>query len=118
MTAKSGGTATITARSDDGTNITAKCAVTVLGNVKLSLSAKKGAVTAKWSKSAGSQYQIQRSMKKNSGFKTVATTSKTSYTDKKVKKGKTYYYKVRTVKKVGGKAVYGNFTKPAAVKVK
>lgn len=118
VTAKGGGTATITARSDDGTNVTAKCTVTVVGNVKLSLSSKKGTVTAKWTKSAGSKYQIQRSTKKNSGFKTIATTSKNSYADKKVKKGKTYYYKVRAMKAVKGSTVYGNFTKPAKVKVK
>lgn len=116
--AKGGGTATITARSDDGSNVTAKCAVTVVGNVKLTLTGKKGTVTAKWTKSAGSKYQIQRSTKKNSGFKTIATTSKTSYTDKKVKKGQTYYYKVRAMKAVKGKPVYGNFTKTAKIKVK
>lgn len=117
VTAKKGGTARITARIN-GSSAAAICTVTVLGNVTLKATAKKGVVTAKWSKSAGSQYQLQRSTKKNSGFKTIATTSKTIYKDKKAKKGKTYYYKVRTVKKVNGKNVYGNFTKPAAVKVK
>ncbi len=39
-------------------------------------------------------YNVYRSTKKDSGYALVGTSAKTSYTDKKVKAGKTYYYKV------------------------
>ena len=57
--------------------------------------AKGGKVTISINKAAGAKkYVIYRSTKKNKGFAAVGTTKKTSYVDKKVKKGKTYYYKV------------------------
>ena len=43
------------------------------------------------------RYEIQRSTKKDSGYKTIATTTSTSYIDEDLKCGKTYYYKVRAV---------------------
>lgn len=39
-------------------------------------------------------YEIYRSTKISSGYQSVGYTTKTSYTDKTVKAGKTYYYKV------------------------
>lgn len=55
-------------------------------------------------------YVIYRSTKKNSGFKkiaTVRTNTKVSYTDKTVKKNKTYYYRIKAYKKLDGKIFYG-----------
>lgn len=48
-------------------------------------------------------YEIYRSTKLSSGYKMVGTTTKTSYTDKSVKAGKTYYYRIVTK---GRKAAY------------
>lgn len=45
------------------------------------------------------EYEIQRSTKKNSGYKTIKTTTTTSYVDASVKCGTTYYYRVRAVNK-------------------
>ena len=58
-------------------------------------------VTWKKAKSA-KKYQVYVSTKKNKGFKKVVTTSKTSYTVKKLNKkalkvGKKYYVKVRGI---------------------
>lgn len=39
-------------------------------------------------------YEIYRSAKASSGYKKIGTAAKTSYTDKSVKTGKTYYYKI------------------------
>lgn len=60
------------------------------------LTTKKGSVTVSINKVAGaSSYDIYRSTSaKANTFKLVASTKKLAYTDKKVSKGKTYYYKV------------------------
>lgn len=71
-----------------------------VGKVKIkSYKKTKTTIRLKWSKfsSSVSGYMIYRSTKKSSGYKKIKTVSskKTSYTDKKLKKGKTYYYKIR-----------------------
>ena len=66
---------------------------------KLKAAAGKGRVTVTYKKAAGGKkYEIHRSAQKKSGYKKIAVTSKTKYVDKKVKKGKRYYYKVRTLR--------------------
>jgi hypothetical protein len=66
---------------------------------KLKVVAGKKRVTVSYKKSAGAQkYEIYRSVKKGSGYKKIATIKGAKYTDKKVKKGKRYYYKVRAVR--------------------
>ena len=58
-------------------------------------------VNLKWKKVKGAKkYVVYRSTKKNKGFKAVKTIKKSStvsYTDKKLKAGSTYYYKVAAV---------------------
>ena len=89
-------------------------ATTIKASSKLvkAKSGKKG-IKITWTKSKGYKvdyYQILRSTKKNSGYKKVFQTvdgNKTSYTNtKNIKKGKTYYYKVRGVRVVDGVKVY------------
>ncbi len=63
--------------------------------------AKKTA-TITWSKvTYADRYIVYRATAKNGKYKKLATISKgrTSYTDKKLKKGKTYYYKVKAMAK-------------------
>lgn len=49
-----------------------------------------------WSKtSKANKYTVYRSTSKNKGFKYVGTTKKVTFTDKKAKSGKTYYYKIK-----------------------
>ena len=56
-------------------------------------------------------YVIWRSTKMNKGYKKVATTSRTSWTDKKVgKKGGIRYYKVRGFRKIAGKTYNTNWS--------
>lgn len=87
------------------------------------LKAKAGTkkATLTWKKIKGiSGYEIQMSMKKKSGFKVVKSLSakKTKYVQSKLKKGKTYYFKIRTYKTVAKKKVYSGFSKTIKVKVK
>ncbi len=43
---------------------------------------------------AANNYEVYRSTKRNSGYKLLGNTDNTSYTDKTVRQGKIYYYKV------------------------
>lgn len=91
-------------------------------NTKIkSIASKGGKVSLSWNKTGGATgYKILRSEKKNKDYKEIKTVdSKTlKYTDKKVKKGKTYYYKVVPVKKIDGKALSGKKTAASSIKVK
>lgn len=87
----------------------------------VSVSPENRKVTLKWKKTKGaSGYQIVRSMKKKKGYKTIKTIKKGStvfYIDKKVKSGKTYFYKIRAYKKSGKKTIYGGWSPVKKVKV-
>lgn len=107
-----------------------------VGKAKIK-SYKKGktSIKLKWNKLSTpvSGYMIYRSTKKSSGYKKVKTVSSktTSYTDKGLKKGKTYYYKLRPyrtvtytyktsknkTKKLSRKA-YGSYTDVKKIKTK
>ena len=68
-----------------------------------------------------SGYEVYRSTKKNKSFKKITTLKKAGkviYVNKKLKKGKTYYYKVRAYKVVSGKKVYGKFSTIKKIKIK
>lgn len=70
-------------------------------------SSKAKQVALKWKKVTGAtQYQVYRSTSKDGKYKKIATTKKTSYTDKKATGGKTYYYKICVGKKNGSKTYY------------
>ena len=88
----------------------------------VSLKAGSRKATVKWSRVSGaSGYQVVRSLKKSSGFrtaKTVTSGSRTYYVNKKLKKGKTYYFKVRAYRKVSGKKIYGSYSTVKAVRVR
>ena len=84
--------------------------------------AKKGSITIKWTAKGVAEvdgYQVWKSTKANKGFKKAFTTKKTSYKNTKdLKKGKTYYYKVRAYKVVDGKNVYSDWSNKAYRKAK
>ena len=78
--------------------------------------AGKKKATLKWKKVVGAKsYQVYRATKKNGKFKKVATVKKLSYTNKKLKSKRNYYYKVRAYAKVDGKAYKGAFSKVVKV---
>ena len=99
-------------------------AVTSL-KIKASSKAAKGAMTIKWrvidgDKSAAKGYQVWRSTKANKGFKKMITTKKMSYKNtKNLKKGTTYYYRVRAYARTAeGKLVFSDFSNKAYRKAK
>lgn len=105
-----------------------KCSIHVSGSNSLSIKSfsapkitrrtvKKKSITIKYtSKDKATKYIIYRQTG-NGSFKKIATTSKTTYVDKKVKKNKTYSYKVVAYSKKGKVTVYSAYSK-ASKKVK
>lgn len=84
-------------------------------------SSSRGKLTASWKRVSGvSGYQIQYSLKSNfSGVKSVtAGSSASSKTISKLAKGKVYYVRVRSYKKVSGKKYYSAWSKTKKVTVK
>lgn len=86
----------------------------VPGKTTVKLVAGKRQIKVQWNKVSGaSGYVIMRSTKKTSGFRTVKTIKKgstVSYVNKKLKKGKRYYYKIRAYRTVSGKKIYGSYS--------
>ena len=80
---------------------------------------KSGKIILKWTKSKGYKvdyFEIYRSTKKNSGygkkpFFRTKDGNKTTYVNtKNIKKGKTYYYKIRGVRVINGKKYYTEYS--------
>ena len=101
ISAKKPGFATLTIKPAEASGIEFSTIVAVvpskISSVK-TISKKSKSITISWKKQSGATgYQIYRSTKKNSGYKEIKRLSGSakSFTDKTVKKGKTYYYKVR-----------------------
>lgn len=99
VTAKKPGTATITAKTSSGK--TAKCKVTVKLSAPTSVKTATAGISSikiSWKAvSNASGYYIYCATSKSGTYKKAATVkggSKTSYTNKNLSKGKTYYYKV------------------------
>lgn len=95
-----------------------------IGKTKLKSVKKKGKkFKLTWTKVTGANgYEIYRSTKKSKGYKKIKTLNgnkKVTYIDGKgLKKKKTYYYKVRVVKKVGGFKYYSAFSNVKKIKKK
>ncbi|WP_373215752.1 hypothetical protein [Ruminococcus sp. 5_1_39BFAA] len=81
--------------------------------------AKAGVISLKWKKAAGAQgFEVQMSTKEKSKYKTIKSTSaKTrSLTQKNLKKGQTYYFRMRSFKKVGSTVYYSSWSKSVKAK--
>ncbi|MBO5373039.1 MAG: fibronectin type III domain-containing protein [Lachnospiraceae bacterium] len=91
-------------------------------NLKTSKAGSKK-VTVKWGKvTRANGYEIYRSQTRNGKYKKIKTIKKANtvkFVDKKgLKKGKTYFYKVRAYKKAKGKTYYSAFSTVKSIKVK
>ena len=86
---------------------------------KITAGAKK--VSLQWKNVSGeSGYQVYMATSKNGTYSKIASpkTNATSYTKSGLTKGKTYYFKVRTYRKVNGQTVYSNFSTVKSAKAK
>ena len=89
---------------------------TMLKTPKVKATSTKASVSLKWFKVSGAKgYTIQR--KSGSKFKKVANIRKTVYTDKSVKAGKNYTYRVRAYGNQNKKKVYSSW-KQVTIKTK
>lgn len=99
-------------------SVTPQLAAPVLAKAK----AGKKSVSLTWKKVAGANgYKIYRADKKNGTYKAVKTVSKASavsYADKKLKTGKTYYYKIKAYRTVDKQAKYSSFSAVKSAKAK
>ena len=82
---------------------------TSIGKVKtVHAKAGKTSTSLSWSSvKTAKTYEVYRATSEKGTYKKVATVKGKHYTDKKLSKGKTYYYKVRACKTQGTKSVAG-----------
>ena len=81
------------------------------------VTAGSGKATLSWSKVTGATGYVIYMENSFGDFEKVTSTTKTSYTKKSLKKGKTYKFRVKAYKKVDGKYIYSGY-KTYSVKVK
>lgn len=86
----------------------------------VSVSKKGTTATIKWKKvSNATSYQIYRSTSKSGTYTKIATvsSSKLSYKNSKLTKKKTYYYKVRAIRKMNIVTAYSNYSSIKYIKI-
>ena len=119
---------------EDASHAICKCKVTVTPSqaslIRRAKAAKtkvkaaaigKSSVKISWKKVKGAKkYIVYSSAKKNGKYRKVCTASgsRTSCVRKRLKKGKTLFFKVRPVSRAGKKSVTGKWSNAAKVKVK
>lgn len=100
---------------------TAYTFVTKPGAVKKTKAVSKKAKTCvvSWKKTKGADgYEVYMATSKKGKYKKIGQTKKVTLTKKKLKKGKTCYFKVRAYKTYKGKKTYGAYTKVIKAKIK
>lgn len=85
----------------------------------LSMKMSKKNVIISWKNVSGAKgYQLQYSLLKKMKHAKIRMFKKTKGVIKKLKKGKTYYFRVRAYKKDGKQKIYGKWSKVKKIKVK
>lgn len=95
-----------------------KCKAPTVSKVSRAASTK---AKVTWKKVSGATgYVVYYSTKKGSGYKAAKTVSNktSSYTKTGLKRKKTYYFKVCTYRKAGGKTIYSNYSNVKSIKLK
>lgn len=125
VTTKKAGKVTITAKAKDGSGkkATVKIKVTAPSKTKITSVKNSKAKTAviKWNKVSNAKgYEVSMSTSKSKGYKVIKTINNkntVTLTKTGLKKGKTYYFKVRSFVKVGSKKVYSSYSAVKSVKI-
>lgn len=123
LKAKYPGVAKVTVKPAAGSGLSMSKTLVVLPSkvTGVKLTAKKKAMKVAWKKTAGaSGYKIYRATSKKGKYKCVKTASSktTSFTNKKLKKNKKYYYKVCAFVKSGKKTYNGAYSTVVMKKAK
>lgn len=93
--------------------------VTKLYKPTVTLKSSKSNVNMSWKKvNRATKYKIYRATSKNGRYHYIGYSNKTTYTDKKLTKKKTYYYKVKAVRTDNKKDYYGYYSTIKSIKVK
>ena len=121
--AKYPGVAKVTVKpaADSGLSMSKTLVVLPSKVTGVKLTAKKKAMKVAWKKTAGaSGYKVYRATSKKGKYKCVKTASSktTSFTNKKLKKNKKYYYKVCAFVKFGKKTYNGAYSTVVMKKAK
>ena len=99
-----------------GKNYAIKAKFSPYSPSNLRISTSKNTAKLTWSSAwAVDGYEVYCKVGKNGTYKKIATTKKTSYSYKKLAKGKTYYFKVRGYQKSGNKTYYSTYTTTKSV---
>lgn len=118
LLARSTGITTITVTAVSGVTKTAEISVKPAAPTNIK-AVSKTTTSADISWKAGynvTGYNIYRSTSKNGTYKKVGNTTGTTYTDKGLTKGKTYYYKVASYVNSDGKQVISSYSSVVSVK--
>lgn len=123
LKAKYPGVAKVTVKPATGSGLSMSKTLVVLPSkvTGVKLTAKKKAMKVAWKKTAGaSGYKVYRATSKKGKYKCVKTASSktTSFTNKKLKKNKKYYYKVCAFVKSGKKTYNGAYSTVVMKKAK
>lgn len=88
---------------------------------QITVKAGKNSVTVSWKKVPGArQYEIYRATSSNGKYTRVKTVSanKLSFTNNKLTKGKSYFYRVRAVQRVGNRNITSAYSAKKSTKAK
>ncbi|MFT3952204.1 MAG: leucine-rich repeat domain-containing protein [Oscillospiraceae bacterium] len=112
-------TLTITGKGNYTGTITKTFKINPKAATLSSVTAGAKKATVKFTKVSGvSGYVIYRATAKTGTYTKIKTTTATSYTNTGLTKGKTYYYKVRSYKTVGGVQYYSSYSSVKSAKAK
>lgn len=100
-------------------NYTLKAKFYTYAPAGLKITTKKSIAKLTWTSAYDADgYEIYYKVGKSGTYKKLTSTTKTSYSYKKLAKGKTYYFKVRAYKKVGNTTYYSTYTAGKSAKRK
>ena len=76
---------------------------------------RNGQIKISWKKEKGFTYTVEMATNPNGSFKSVAQTTKNSFTQKRLKKGSNYYFRIRRTRQINGTRASSKYTKTKKV---